>query len=263
MKKVYSTFTTGLTVSLFVFMVHAQPPQPASKEVTFKAKDGVTLYGDVFLSKKGKEAPLIMLFHQAGGDARGEYGPIVPRLLEQGWNVLEVDQRSGGSRFGNVNRTVAALEGKQYSYCDAYQDLEAALQYAKYAGFAGKRFAWGSSYSAALVIQLGAKHPKDLAGVLAFSPATGGPMADCKPEQFVPNLKIPVLALRPASEAKLKSVQHQIGLFHDHGIRTYVADPGVHGSSMLVPERVGSETGKTWNVVLQFIRSVLDNSNSK
>jgi pimeloyl-ACP methyl ester carboxylesterase len=42
---------------------------------------------------------MFLLFHQGGASARGEYGPIIPRLLSAGYHVLAVDQRSGGDRF--------------------------------------------------------------------------------------------------------------------------------------------------------------------
>ena len=34
------------------------------------------------------------------------------------------------------------------------------------------------------------------------------------------------------------------------------ADPGAHGSSMLVAERVGAPVGATWYVVLEFLNRV-------
>ena len=45
----------------------------------------------------------------------------------------------------------------------------------------------------------------------------------------------------------------QLAEFEAQGHLTYVADPGVHGSSMLDPERVGADTEKTWRVVETFL----------
>ena len=45
--------------------------------------------------------------------------------------------------------------------------------------------------------------------------------------------------------------------FEAHGIQTYVADPGVHGSSMLNAERVGASTEATWTAVLKFLDAAL------
>jgi pimeloyl-ACP methyl ester carboxylesterase len=215
------------------------------------------IWADIYLTSTGKQAPLIMLFHQASSDARGEYKPIVPRLLQQGFNVIAIDQRSGGNRFGGINRTVGNLKGKEYSYCDVYKDLEATLRYVKKEGFTGKRLAWGSSYSAALVIRLGSEYPDDLVGVLAFSPAGSGPMESCKPDPYLAKLKVPVLALRPASEMQLESVKRQVSLFQEYGQQTYVANNGIHGSSMLVPSRVNGDVEEHWKRVLGFIKQTL------
>jgi len=40
----------------------------------------------------------------------------VPRLVENGYSALVVDQRNGGDRFGGVNRTLAGLEGDEPGY---------------------------------------------------------------------------------------------------------------------------------------------------
>ena len=133
--------------------------------------DSVTVYGDVYEPENVKRPPLILAFHQGGGDARGEYTPIIPRLLAAGFAVMTIDQRQGGAVFEGENRTVAALpDGVEYTYCDAYPDLEAALGYAQRQGF-GRIIAWGSSYSATLVLQLAANHGDVLDRVISFSPA--------------------------------------------------------------------------------------------
>ena len=228
-----------------------------AKEVSFKSTDGVVLYADIYESSKGKSAPLIMLFHQGGGDARGEYKPLIPRLQKENYNVIAVDLRTGGNRFGSENRTVAKLNGKRYSYCDAYSDLEATLDYAKREGFTGKKIAWGSSFSAALVFQLATKRKDELSGILGFSPASGGPMIACKPALYLESLQIPAIALRPKSEMQRESSQKQFELFKKHNLQTYISEKGVHGSSMLNKDRVKADVGETWNVVLEFIKKSL------
>ena len=226
-------------------------------EVTFKTSDGVTIYGDVYtVPDTPKSAPLILLFHQGGGDARGEYTPLVSRLLGQGYNLLAIDQRTGGDIFGGTNRTLADIQDNNYSFCDAYPDLEAALQFALDSGYTGAIAAWGSSYSAALVFRLASEHPGEIDTVLAFSPASGKPMAGCLPEPYSDKLTQPILALRPGSEMEAASVREQMDLFAEHGHQTYVANPGVHGSSMLNSARVEGPTENTWNVVLEFLAKV-------
>jgi len=231
-------------------------------EVAFNAADGVRVYADYYESHAGRSAPLIMLFHQAGGDARGEYGPIVPRLLEAGYQVLAVDQRAGGDRFGGVNRTVQGRGGAEAGYCEAYPDLVAALDWAIARGLDGPRFAWGSSYSAGLVLKLAAEHGGQLSGVLAFSPASGEPMKDCDPMAVAGEIHVPVLVLRPPDEAKIDRVRAQLDAFEKLGFRIFVAEHGVHGSSMLVPSRVAGDVEPTWETVLAFLREVTEAARS-
>jgi len=254
MAKVHALPTTAFLLA--GLLGPAPPVSAATSEVSIPAEGGVTLTADLHLEHP-ESAPLVLLFHQAGGDARGEYGPIVPRLLAAGYNVLAVDQRNGGDQFGVMNRTVARLDDQLYEYCAAYPDLEAALSWAVARGLGGRRAVWGSSYSAALVFQLAAKHPRDVAAVLAFSPASGEPMRGCEPEPWAAKLTVPALALRPAREMEDESVRSQLEQLSAMGIHTRVADPGVHGSSMLVAERAGGDTEPTWKVVLDFLAGTI------
>ncbi len=226
------------------------------REVSFVTDDGITVYGELHLVDESKASPIILLFHQGGGNARAEYGPLVPRLFEHGFNTLAIDQRRGGGQLGGVNRTVEALEGAEYSYCDAYADLEAALRYVIAEGYRGVRIAWGSSYSATLALRLAAAHPEEIHGVLAFSPASGVVMEECRPDAYSAVLSVPALILRPASEMHDEDVQRQLAMFQEQGLATYIADPGVHGSSTLNPERVGASVERNWEVVLAFLETI-------
>ncbi|MGI9272188.1 MAG: alpha/beta hydrolase family protein [Woeseiaceae bacterium] len=227
------------------------------EQVSFETADGVRIYGDVYAGSEGASAATILLFHQAGSDARGEYTSIALRLMENGYNVLAIDQRSGGDRFGGVNRTMAGLERRDFGYCEVYPDLEAALKFMRDEGFDGPLAVWGSSYSAALVFQLGARNADDVDAVLGFSPASGTPLKDCSLSPYLEKLDVPGIALRPQNEFEIEAVQAQMKEFENHGVQTYVANPGVHGSSMLNAERVGESTEATWTVVLDFLAESL------
>ncbi|NNE65240.1 MAG: hypothetical protein HKN33_01635, partial [Pyrinomonadaceae bacterium] len=67
-----------------------------------------------------------------------------------------------------------------------------------------------------------------------------------------PNVKIPVLALRPGREIN-ENTTAQLKRFRDQGFETYVAQNGVHGSSMLNSERVKGDVSDHWTVVLTFL----------
>ncbi len=228
------------------------------KEISFYTPDSIRIFGDLYeLDKKGTT---ILLFHQGGSNARGEYGPIIPRLIEQGYNILAIDQRVGGQYYGNYNRTLANIPtnvyGDGYGYCDAYNNLESALDFMIESGFSGDMIVWGSSYSASLAIQLANHRQSDFDGVLAFSPASGGPMGDCLPDQYFETVNIPLLILNSPSEMEREDSKLQFELASKHGHQTYAPKNGVHGSSMLVEERVGSGVEDTWAVVLSFLKEV-------
>jgi dienelactone hydrolase len=224
----------------------------AQTEIEITASDGNTLFADLIQTKKDKTAPLVILFHQAGGSARGEYRTIAPRLIEEGYHVLATDQRSGSDQFGAPNRTVDRA-GTSTSYCEAYPDLIGTIAHAKAAGFTGPIFVWGSSYSAGLVINLGVEHGEGITGILSFSTAAGGPMEPCTSNALADQLTIPTLALRPLSEMAMESSQTQQEKFKSLGFETYVSENGVHGSSMLSPWRIEGSPEPTWEVVLDFL----------
>lgn len=221
-----------------------------STVISFTTSDGILVYGDLIVSDKSQ--PTIILFHQGGSNARGEYLPIVPKLVEKGYNILAVDQRQGGQTYGSYNRTVAELQ-KSFSFCDAYSDLQSALNYILAEGFTEKVFLWGSSYSGSLAVKLASENPDEISGVLAFSPASGGPMADCKADLYLDDLNVPLIVFRPTEELKIESAKTQFGLLQEKGFQIYEAEIGVHGSSMLVEERAGGNVDSNWEAVFSFI----------
>jgi pimeloyl-ACP methyl ester carboxylesterase len=245
--------TLGFCLALVASAGRSQEVPAESKTVEIVAADGIIVYVDTYVGDPG--APTILLFHQAGSNARAEYAGLIPRLMDEGFNVLAPDQRRGGGRLGGENRTVAGLGEAEYSYCDAYADLEGVLALAEEWQLGGPRIAWGSSYSAALAIRLAAEHPLEVGAALAFSPASGDPMEGCEPESYLAGLTQPLLVLRPGSETESPRVLEQLERFSAAGHQTYIAPQGVHGSSMLNPDRAGG-VEDTWEVVREFLRSV-------
>ena len=140
------------------------------KSVDFPTSDGIEARADLYGDAESSST-LIISFHQAGW-SRGEYREIAPKLVEDGYRVLAVDQRSGRgvNRVANETHKRAAKKRLSTSYLDAYADLVAALTYARDVLGASRIVVWGSSYSASLVLRLAAEHPDELNAVLAFSP---------------------------------------------------------------------------------------------
>ena len=139
--------------------------------INFRSADGLLITADTYLPHSSNSTPLIVLFHQAGW-SRGEYNEIAPRLNQLGFNCIAVDLRSGDSVQGKDNETAlrARTAGLGTSYADALPDIIAALQYTHKQFNNGKVIAWGSSYSAALVLKVAGDYPELVDGVLAFSP---------------------------------------------------------------------------------------------
>lgn len=145
-------------------------PLQEKEKITFQSGDGLDLTADLYITND-KSAPFIVLFHQARW-SRGEYLEIAPKLNMMGYNCMAVDLRSGGEVNGISNESFSAATKamKATRYIDAYQDIDAAMKYAKKYLAEGKLIIWGSSYSSALSLRYAGDHNEDIDGVLSFSP---------------------------------------------------------------------------------------------
>ena len=205
---------------------------------------------------------MILLFHQGGSNGRAEYAPIVPWLNEAGYRAIAWDQRAGGDRLGGENRAVQGLaDGVDASYCAAYADLEAALAHVAEAGIADRAVVWGSSYSAALVFRLAKEHPEKVSGVIAFSPAGGGPLENCRARMWIDDVAAPSLIFRPGSEMQSEASQEQRDILTAAGAEFEVLENGVHGSSMLVDERTGHDMSAARQRVLDWLADATGRGN--
>ena len=222
-----------------------------ARPLEIETADGVTAFGEVHGDPANARA-LILLFHQGGANAHAEYASIIPRLTRNGYAAIAIDARAGGNMLGGVNRTMEGVGGDPH-YCEAYPDLEATLEVAQELAAGLPIIVWGSSYGGALALRLASEHADVIAGLLAFSPAGGEAMGDCPADRFAAGVTVPTLVLRPRAEAVLEHVVAQTTRFGELGFRIHVADPGVHGSSMLNPERTGGNVELTWETVLEFL----------
>jgi len=265
------SYLKKITLKFLLAVVAAMPTlaqvnADVGEEITLNASDGVVVSAYWQRAKPEKVVssgadsgnekevvPTILLFHMAGSSARGEYTEIAPIFNTGGYNTLAVDLRSGGDRLGAPNETANRLGDVDIGYCDAYPDMVAALEWAKANAGNGPIVALGSSYSAGLVIKLGAQNQEDIAGVLAFSPASGAPMADCRPEPFLEKMTIPVIAFRPDREMAIESVITQAAAFKASGVSYLEIKDGRHGSLMLRESQTGTNMDHAWKPVLKFL----------
>lgn len=212
------------------------------KQVELKAEDGTKVFA--YLSSVKSPKGIILLFHQAGSSAE-EYAPIIPKLNSFGWTCLAVDLRSGGSMYG-TNRTVEAI-GRNGDYMSAYQDMNAAVEYAvreKYKQIV----VWGSSYSASLVAKLSIDLPQ-IRKVIAFSP---GEYMDGKStvHDWYLNVKVPILAVWASGEEN--DVKQVLS-----GTKATIVgnDEFIHGSSTLRPDKNVPNIETLWKQIEEFLNA--------
>ncbi len=256
------SFWAGCTFGLLA-LLPAAGEDHVGDAVVFSSADGLDISAywreaDVSETEAAtKPTATIMLFHMAGSSAIGEYSEIAPRFNAAGYNTLAVDLRSGGARLGAPNKTAERVENADVSYCDAYADMVAALDWVTARSGTGKVFALGSSYSAGLVIKLAGDHSESLSGVMAFSPASGAPMADCRPDAYLTELAVPLIAFRPDSEMDVPSVQAQAALFREKDIPYLEIENGKHGSLMLRSSQTGFNMEHAWQPVMEFLNQIV------
>ncbi len=223
------------------------------KTINYSAKDGTLVTAYWFDSTKNPDsANTIILFHQAGASAMGEYQQIIPKLTNKGVNVLAVDLRSGGGRFGGHNKTASTFE-KLPSYCEAVPDMQASVEWVKAQNPSTKTIVWGSSYSAGAVFRLASQNPTSIDGILAFSPASGDAMKNCNPEPYLDKINVPAIAFRPSTEMLREKVIKQSKIFAQHNIKYIEISNGVHGSSMLLKSRTAHDMSPAWKLVYKFL----------
>ncbi len=227
---------------------------PATLELTATAADGVTVFGTASFAALPEAAPLIVLFHQGGSNARAEYEPLIPWLNGHGFRTIAWDLRVGGSIYGGINRTAEArLPIKSTSYCQGFPDMHAALDASLEHSVSGRAIIWGSSYSGALVFHLAAEVPEKLSGVVAASPANGPPMVDCLPQARLDELRTRAFVLSPTVEMKEAADYEDKARFEAAGVKFMIVENGIHGSSMLVDARTEADMSAARAAVIAWL----------
>lgn len=244
-----SSFARTLSLAFTALMLAALPAR-AAEPVTLTAADGVkvfaTYYGDADKSK-----PMVLLFHMAGANG-GEYEPIAPRFNTLGYNALAVDQRSGGRAFGRANKTVTAL-GHSTGYMKALLDLEAALEWAR-ANHAAKVIVCGSSYSASLVFLLAAKHPHEIAGLMAFSPGEYLPNKHAVRDAAAKLKNTPVFVTSASNNGEIAAARAIVDTVPGRAKTQFVPKHAPHGASALRADANPAGYKQAWAAVERFLK---------
>lgn len=229
----------------------------AKESLTFPSKDGLQITLKTYITSTDQR-PLIVLFHQAGW-SRGEYLEIAPKLNKLGFNAIAVDLRSGEKINGVVNQTAkrARKAGKGVKYLDALQDIEASLLYARnLVGKKTKVIAWGSSYSAALALQIAGEKPALVDAVLSFSPGEYFKKSG-KPANWIQrsaqSINVPVFITSAKSEKGRWSAIFD-GIRSKKKIAFIPKTKGHHGSRALWKKY--SDSNDYWAAVSRFLKSV-------
>ncbi|MEP1307659.1 MAG: alpha/beta hydrolase [Balneola sp.] len=236
-----------------------QQPKPGElgekyqpKSVEFKSKDGLLVSGNLYEINSNK--PVILLLHQANYN-KHEYADIAPKLNEMGYNVLAIDQRSGGAFAGKTNETFdrATQRGdSNISFVDAEQDIHAAIEYL-HKKYNQKVTVWGSSYSSTLAIFEGAKN-EYVNGIISFSP--GNYFGDARPKLQSVFEKIDKPFLVTSSKAEAVELSKELeGIDLKKNQSQFIPESdGFHGSRAVWEGQQGAE--EYWQAITEFLNKL-------
>lgn len=243
-----------LGIWIIVFSSYAS--NAAQTTIAFPSQDGIEITADTYIAHSDKTTPLIVMFHQAGW-SRGEYLEIAPKLNDLGFNCITVDLRSGEFVNGVENETAikATQANKDTRYIDALQDMVAALHFAKTNYAKDKVIAWGSSYSAALVLQIAGEQPELVDGVLSFAPGEyfskqGKTKSWIK--DSATNIETPVFITSARNEKSNWSAIFG-AIKSEHKTSFIPSSKGNHGSRALWEQF--EDSAEYWNAVNIFLES--------
>jgi alpha-beta hydrolase superfamily lysophospholipase len=216
-------------------MPHARPPLKP-KAVEFTAADGLRVNADYYALPRAKG--MLVLCHRSHFN-RGEYASVAPRLRDEGYASLALDQRSGMTVLGYTNQTAARAKKQLLAtgYAAARPDIEAAVAYAYARNRRRPVVLVGSSYSASLALLIAAES-KRVRAVAVFSPGEhlkGISVAAC-----LRTLDVSVFAT--AAKDELRDVQKLLRAVPKPKLTIFrPKSDGCHGARVLWPETPGSD----------------------
>ena len=231
-----------------LFFGGVSAPEAPPQSIRLRAEDGVDVSALVYEARQPKA--VVLLFHQADS-SKAEYATIAPRLANAGFTALAIDQRSGGSLYG-PNETAGRL-AVEATYEQAKPDLVAALEWGRSQHL--PVILWGSSYSAALVFEVAAEQPSDVAAVVAFSP--GEYLSGVNDvSHAAARVHAAIYVTSSASQNEVRAARAILAASPAKRKTQYVPQYGVHGASTLIAARNPKGASDNWAHVLLFLNSL-------
>ena len=233
-----------------------------TKKIRIQAPDGVTIFGNLYHNNNKKE--VILLCHQARFN-KFEYDEIAPRLRDLGYNVLAIDQRSGGTMGDMYNETssdaISKYKRKKVipdslileDYVKAEVDIIAATNYLNQI-YKKPIILWGSSYSSTLALYQALYNEKIKASI-SFSP--GNYMAAYKGDlkEALTSLNKPMFVTSSKNEAQeLKELISGMTL-SENQVQFVPSGKGQHGSKALWTKNEGHE--EYWQAIELFLNHLV------
>jgi len=215
--------------------------------------DGLNIEADYWKYSAGSKQPVILLCHQAGW-SKGEYVKTGEWISSLGYDVVAIDQRSGGEVNGVVNQVHKQAKRKKLAtdYLSAKKDIQSVLYFLSKKFINRKVILVGSSYSSALALRLAGEEHQALKAVVAFAP--GEYFKDKKDlSSVLPQIKIPVFVTGTKNEVKTRAhlwskiPKSQLTLFEPLG-------PGHHGSRALWTDKEGRKAYR--KAFLKFLNKI-------
>lgn len=220
--------------------------------VTYPSTDELLITADLY--RIDDTSDFMILFHRAGW-SRGEYIDTALKFNALGYNVLAVDQRSGGQINGIKNETYLRALAKGYSttYVAAGRDVEASIEYVRDELKCNSISILGSSYSATLVLVIAQDYEAVIEAIICFSPGEHFLWKGEKIRQVVDELTLPVFVTSKKTEiAKLETLFGYIG--SEIKIQHKPEKSGRHGSEALWESF--DESTAHWDAITKFLDDV-------
>ena len=222
----------------------------AQTAITFTAADGVVVHADRYGA--GSPRGIVLAFHKAGSN-RGEYDIIAPRLVRDGFEVIAVDQRSGGTLYGRRNETARLSHGSG-GYMAALPDMEAALRFATENAAGRPIVVIGSSYSASLALILASRHP-EIAAVALFSP--GEYLGSVSVRAAAAQVTVPLFVTSAPDPDEIAAARSFVQASPARIKEQFVPTEGVHGASILRTDEDPRGAEAAWGALESFLGKVV------